>query len=1241
MIAKEEREVWKDGRITWASSTKLPMRDAAGKIIGVMGISRDITERRQSEQRIADALNFTETLLYATPVGILVYKVSGQCVSANEAAVKITGGTKEQLLQQDFRKIESWKRNGMLDAAEAALADSSEREFETHFANTFGREMWIHCRFMPFRYQDEQHLLVTVVDIAARKRAEEALLESQALHHSLVEQMPAAVFRKDKEGRFVLVNSQFCHRRGLTQEEVLGRTPEELIPVAQAKSGATPPELIPLLAEGMKHHEQIMRSGEQIEMEEEWTAGDGRKRYFSVVKSPVFGSDGKIIGTQGVQFDITERKQAEQALHASEAKFRMLADSTASAIFIYRGDHYCYTNPAFQAMTGYNEAELQEINFWDVAHPDFREQVRNRGMARQRGEHPPMRYEIKILTKSMGERWLDFCDGRIEFEGRPAVLGTAFDITERKQAEEGVRMLSRAVEQSPASIIITDKAGGIEYVNPKFCEVTGYTAEEAIGKNPRILKSGETPPEGYKKIWETISSGKEWRGEFHNKKKNGELYWEYAAICPIFNAAGQIVRYLAVKEDMTARKQAEEELQRVNRALRTTGDCNLALVRSTTESALLNDICRIIVEDGGHRLAWVSIAEDDEHKSVRCAAHAGRGEGYIEKLNVTWGDDERGRGPVGTAIRTGQVVSSRDALADPIFAPWRDEAIKHGLASLIVFPLLAGGKAFGALAIYSVKTDSFNDQEVTLLSELASNLGYGIQTLRARDGRRRAEERIHEQALMLELAPDAIIVRDLERRIVYWNKGAELLYGWKARQAIGQDAAQILHADQFQFEKARQSVLEHGDWRGEFTTHTKDGGEVLVEARWTLLKDDRGVPKTILTISTDITGRKKLEDQFYRAQRMESLGTLASGIAHDLNNVLQPIMVSVELLKTKVADDDGRKMLNSLDSCVHRGAALVKQVLVFGRGIKGERFPLQLRQVVLEIEHIIHETFPKSVELEVQCPGNLWPVNGDSNQINQVLLNLCVNARDAMPDGGKLSIQLANAVLDQIAAAENPDASPGSFVVIKVADTGTGIPKTVQAKIFEPFYTTKSVGKGTGLGLSTSMAIVKGHGGFINCYSEEGKGSVFKVYLPADARAAGAKTADTKQKARLPRGQNELVLLVDDEDGIREIVQKILERFGYRVVAAVNGAEAVSIYKARQTEIAVVITDMAMPVMDGPAAIVEMKSINPEVKIIASSGMASEGGLARAIGAGVAHFLTKPYTAEAVLEKLQEVLHGG
>ena len=443
--------------------------------------------------------------------------------------------------------------------------------------------------------------------------------------------------------------------------------------------------------------------------------------------------------------------------------------------------------------------------------------------------------------------------------------------------------------------------------------------------------------------------------------------------------------------------------------------------------------------------------------------------------------------------------------------------------------------------------------------------------------------------------------------------------------------------DASKYAEVRKTILGIGYWQGEFTVRTKSGKEVFVEARWTLVRDSQGAPKSILGISTDITEKKKFEAQFFRAQRIESIGTLASGIAHDLNNVLTPLMVSVQLLKGKVTDEDRQKLLQALEANVQRGADLVKQVLTFGRGMEGMHIPVDPKHIVREIKQIVQETFPKSVEFESHCPADLWTITGDPTQLHQVLLNLCLNARDAMPKGGKLSLHMENVMLDETYAAMNPEARPGPYVVISVADTGTGIPKNIQDKIFDPFFTTKEPGKGTGLGLSTTLAIVNRHDGFILCQSEVGKGTTFKIYFPADRTPADAEKA-SEEDSGLPRGNNELVLVVDDEEPILDLVQKVLKRTGYRVLLAKDGVEAVALYAHRRQEIDVVIMDMIMPIMDGPAAIVALKAINADVKIVGSSGAASAGGMAKARDAGVRYFIPKPYTAETMLKTLHEIL---
>ena len=514
-----------------------------------------------------------------------------------------------------------------------------------------------------------------------------------------------------------------------------------------------------------------------------------------------------------------------------------------------------------------------------------------------------------------------------------------------------------------------------------------------------------------------------------------------------------------------------------------------------------------------------------------------------------------------------------------------------------------------------------------------------VGTVQDITGHKKDAAQIQEQARLLELAHDAIMVRDMEDRILYWNQSSERIYGWTAREAIGRKLSELLPKDMFnalKYEEASKALLETGNWQGELTSRNKSGEEITMESRWTLLRDEQGVAKSILGISNDITEKRRFETQFLRAQRMENIGALASGIAHDLNNILTPLLVSVQVLKEKNTDLDGKKLLESLETNVQRGASLVKQVLIFGRGVEAEHAPLNLKHVAHEVRQVVHETFPKSVDFELDCPKNLWTIVGNATQLHQILMNLCVNARDAMPSGGKLTVQVENMLLDEDYAAKKLEAHPGPYVVITVADTGAGIPKEIQEKIFDPFFTTKEPGKGTGLGLSTTLAIVKGHDGFINCYSEPNKGTVFKVYLPATP----APSAEEKPAAdsRILRGNNEMVLVVDDEEPILNLAQKALKRYGYRVLLAPNGVEAIALYARRQREIDVVITDMLMPVMDGPTTIVALKAINPNIKIIGSSGLTSKDGAAVVDDAGIHHFLSKPYTAETMLNVLHEVL---
>ncbi len=526
---------------------------------------------------------------------------------------------------------------------------------------------------------------------------------------------------------------------------------------------------------------------------------------------------------------------------------------------------------------------------------------------------------------------------------------------------------------------------------------------------------------------------------------------------------------------------------------------------------------------------------------------------------------------------------------------------------------------------------------MALLKELAGDLAFGIATLRAREAKKSADYKIAEQAELLDKATDAIIVRDLQHRVLFWNQGAERIFGWSAAEAIGKSSVEALHADPQTFFLAVHATLQAGGWTGELIKKGRDGTLVTLQSSWTLLRNGRSAPDSILYIETDITEQKKLEAQYLRAQRMESVGTLAGGIAHDLNNILAPIMISVELLRDDAKEERHRKLLDTVASYSQRGAEVVRQVLTFARGLDGRRVSVSLARLVLELRKVLLEVFPKTISFECLAAPGLWPVNGVPSQLHQVFMNLCLNARDAMPRGGTLTISLENVMLDDSSAAVIPEGRPGPFVLASVTDTGVGIPPDVLDRVFEPLFTTKEVGKGTGLGLATVVGIVKSHGGSVNVDSEQGKGSRFRVYLPADISGHSPDEPAVVQTA-LPRGEGQLILLVDDEPNIRNVAARALTRYGYSVMEAANGAEAVDLYARHQAAIALVLTDISMPIMDGATLIKALKQINPRVRIVASNGLPSQGSAARSMESGVCEFIPKPYTTENLLSAIQREL---
>ena len=502
-----------------------------------------------------------------------------------------------------------------------------------------------------------------------------------------------------------------------------------------------------------------------------------------------------------------------------------------------------------------------------------------------------------------------------------------------------------------------------------------------------------------------------------------------------------------------------------------------------------------------------------------------------------------------------------------------------------------------------------------------------------------AERRVREQAEMLDQAREAIIITDMQSRIIYWSAGAERIYGWQSDEAIGKTAEELF--PQFKgiewLRTARDVTRAQGDWHGLKQVVDRLGKPRMIEVRRTLIRDESGRGKAHLSIASDVTEQKRLEEQLLKVQRVETIGLIAAGIAHDLYNMLAPMLMATPVLRGAVTDPAALRLLEILEKSADRGAALIRQILAFSQDAVGEAQSVELRPLLGDIRMLMAETFPKTIKVVEQFAPVVWAVEANLSQLHQVLLNLCLNARDAMPTGGTLTLCVENCRLDRTTAAAIDGGRPGEFVLLRVDDTGTGIAPEVLARLWEPFVTTKRGGKGTGLGLSTVRGIVMHHRGFIQVESKPGQGTSFQVYLPA------ARTTDAPAHANAPsapRGNGELILVVDDEEPIRDMIGDMLTRHGYRVLTASDGAEATAFFAKHANEIRLVVSDLNMPNLDGAMLSRVLKRMNPDVRVLVVSGMASpsEGRPDFRAGEFTGAFLHKPFKIESLLQKTSELL---
>ena len=884
---------------------------------------------------------------------------------------------------------------------------------------------------------------------------------------------------------------------------------------------------------------------------------------------------------------VSKLAEKNEQLQDAHAELRQLLAHSPAVIYRLKIDGQTITlvvvSDNIKRLLGFSTAESTSYEWWlESLHPADRQRVLAVLAKSLIGDGYSMEYRIR--HKDGSYHWIEDNNRMIHGANGHATeaVGVWTDVTERKRAEEALTSLQLQykliLNSAGEGIYGLDLHGNIIFQNPKASELLGWKKDELLGRPAHAT--------------------------MHHTKSDGNHY--PVEECPIY----------ASMRDGAPR--------------RVTND---VFWRRDGSSFRIDYVSAPIKDEHGHVRGCIVTFKDITEQFVAEARQKLQAEQYrlLFETNPSpmWVFDTKSLQILAVnkeAIK--QYGYSREEFLKLTLKQLRPEEDVAELEKAVTEPQ---SPAHGSGRFRHIKKDG-----TLILVDIYSGPivweGRGARIVTAIDVTEgvRANERLGEQAKMLNQARDAIIIRNFEdQRITFWNAGAERLYGWSAEEAIGRPIGELIAADPGDVETYTKIIASAGQFRGDAKQCTKDGKELIVEGRATLIADSDGMPQSVLLINTDVTEHKKLEMQLLRAQRLESIGTLASGVAHDLNNILTPILICAQTLRDGLNAENRESALLVIEESAQRGASVVKQMLTFARGVQGERVLIKPSHLIHEMIDIAQRTFPKSIEITSYYPEDLWSIKGDPTQLHQMLLNISVNARDAMPAGGKLIFRLENFNVDEHYAAMTPGATPGSHVLLQISDTGSGMPRGTIDKIFDPFFTTKELGRGTGLGLSTALGIVKSHGGFISVYSEVGKGTVFKVFLPAEASDKILLPSETRVAP--VKGNGELLLVVDDEENILRATKAVLEQHNYHVVSASDGVEALALFAQQMQAIRVVLTDIAMPYMDGVVLARALRKMKPDVPIIAFTGQDQEARLNELQAINVNNFLNKPFGTEKLL----------
>jgi len=1507
-----------------------------------LALARDISERKAAERQQLESEERQRLAHEAAQIGTFDGDLRAHSVHWTpqlEALYGLAPGSFDGTNETFLALIHPDDRNRVLDLVERAnLSGKGDGEWRVVWPD--GTVRWIGSRWKV--YKDEQgqpaRAIGINVDVTERVLAQEALRVSEEKYRALFETANDCIHLIEGD-RWIECNTRGLEMYGCkSRDEMIGTSPADFSPPTQPDGRDS--------SEKAREVIEAARSGNPQRFHWKHKRRDGTLLDVEVSLSRLVL--GEKVYVLAIERDITERMRAEEDLFKSRQMLQSVLDNVPQRVFWKDRDFkYVACNKPLALDVGHqNPDDLRGKTDYDMACPANADRYRADDRAVMETGLPKIRYEEPQLKPDGTQAWLMTSkvpmydqDGHVI-----GVLGTYEDITERKRAEEALReselKYRRIVDTAHEGVWVLGEDLKTASVNARMTEILGYSAEEMLGRPLTDFMFAEDVPDLQHKM-ENRHKGISEQYERRLRRKDGQAVWTLCSATPILDEQQRFQGAFAMFTDITDRREAEETLRRLNRELRAISNCNQTVIRAVDEQQLLNDICRIICTDAGYRMAWVGFRETDEARTVRPVAWDGVEEQYLASAAISWADTARGRGPAGTAIRSGETVYVQDVANSPSFAPWRDAALKLGYRSMIGLPLKDASSVFGVLAIYSAEVNAFNGDEIRLLEELAGDLSFGIMALRARLDLKRADQErqqhlrflekldwvnramqgasdlermmgdaldallmifecdraflaypcdpeaetwtspmertrpafpgVHDLGLTMPLSKEGaemfrvilesdgpvkfgpgsanqlpkevaerfsiksqmimalhpktgkawqlgvqqcssprvwtrdeeLLLKEIGRRLTdglstlltyrnlqsseaklaeaqriahvgYWDN--DLVTGsidasdevWRilglSRQPRREDIWAVIHPDDRQivaqatadmrqtgfpfdiefrvlhpeeevrfvrvqgnlksdpsgqprrmfgtvqditerkkaeealrhsehkyrvfFEQnlagnyittpsgallacnpallrifgynseaqAREinvsSLYRHPERREEFLQQIKahghvenfekefrrkDGSTLYAVENATGSFNERGELVEIHGFLIDETNRRKAEQQLRQAQKMEAIGTLAGGIAHDFNNILSVINGYSEiLLSTRELDSVSHHRVQEILQAGQRAAALTGQLLAFSRKQVLQPKVLSLNMVIEKMEQMLHRVLGDEIEIVTSLQPDLDAVKADPTQMEQVILNLCINARDSMPQGGRIAIDTSNVNIGESPATRHLPLKSGRYACLTVTDSGTGMDKETLSHIFEPFFTTKEPGKGTGLGLATVHSILEQSGGHITVHSQPGRGSAFSIYLPASAHPRELH-APRPWHREIARG-SETILVVEDSDDLRSLTREVLVQSGYTVLEADDGQHAIQIAESHTGTIHLLLSDVSLPKINGPSVGKALKEQRSGIKVLYMSGYADSAIIEnRLVGPG-ALFLQKPFSLEDLLLKVREVL---